>query len=437
MRHSSSQRTCGAEIRSTWASRGAFPSLRWRSAAHARWVFAAVAAFAYLGSASTARAVTSAEFYTPDSEGYGRFEARIMMPSGDGVVGAFFLWKDGSEATGAYWNELDFEKIDANCTLQINSIYGAPSVQHTQIVSGFNNLCSAYHTYAYEWTPDHIAWSIDGQEIRRDTGAGAQAYANNALSKGLQFRFNIWPGNSNFGGTFSSSILPVHEYISWVQYSTYTAGSGNAPATFPLAWRESFEQGVPASWAAGNWASPFGLSTNAPGNVTVVNGVAVLSLTADNMPGFSGNPPADSGDLPSVLPSTGPADASAVTSGSDSGSTASDAGSSGGGGSTGNTRDSGGGGTSGGGGGPATSGSGPGSGAAGSSGAGSGGSMGGVATGVGATTNAPGSAGGATNSDAGSNGKGCASSPSGVGGTALPVGAAIALAVARRRRRRK
>lgn len=379
--------------------------------------------------------MTSAEFYTPTGQGYGRFEARIMMPAGDGVVGAFFLWKDGSEAAGAYWNELDYEKIDANCTLQINSIYGAPSVQHQQIVSGFNDLCSAYHTYAYEWTPDHIAWSIDGQEVRRDTGAGAQAYANNAVSTGLQFRFNIWPGNSSFGGTFSASILPVYEYISWVQYSTYTQSAGN----FALAWRESFEQGVPTTWAEGNWPSPFGLSTNAAGNVNVANGVAVLSLTADNVPGFNGTPPADTGDLPSVLPSTGSADASTgTTNGSDSGGGAasSGAGSNGGGGSSTSTGSSAGGsiGGSSAGGGPTTSASPTGTGAA-SSGAGQGS---GGAAGHGSNTNAPGSAGGgAAPSATGSNQSGCAASASGIGGTTTIGASSIVLALAGLRRRRR
>jgi beta-glucanase (GH16 family) len=275
-------------------------------------------------SVSTAHATTSAEFYTPDGSGYGRFEARVMLPAGDGVVGTFFLWKDGSEMAGTYWNELDFEKINANCTLQINSIYGLPSAQHQQIVSDAGDLCSAYHTYTYEWTPDHISWSIDAREVRRDTGAAAQAYADN-VSGGLQFRFNIWPGDASFGGTFSSGILPVQEYISWVQYSAYTPGTGDVACDFTLAWRESFDDGVPASWAEGNWASPKMLSTHSPSNVTVTNGVAVLSLTEDDVLGFTGTPPVDNGDLPSVQ---GPGASDASTNACDAGaSAASEAGS--------------------------------------------------------------------------------------------------------------
>ena len=44
-----------------------------------------------------AGAVKSAELYTTASYGYGRFEARVRFPAGDGVVGSYFLWKVGSE----------------------------------------------------------------------------------------------------------------------------------------------------------------------------------------------------------------------------------------------------------------------------------------------------------------------------------------------------
>src|SRR5436190_24313717 len=43
-----------------------------------------------------ALAVKSRELYTSASHPFGRFEASISYPHGDGVVGAYFLWKAGS-----------------------------------------------------------------------------------------------------------------------------------------------------------------------------------------------------------------------------------------------------------------------------------------------------------------------------------------------------
>ena len=140
--------------------------------------------------------------------------------------------------------------------------------------------------------------------MRRDTGAAAQAFADNATA-GMQLRFNIWVGDATFGGTFSESSLPTYQFVSWAAYSGYTPGAGDGGGDFTLRWRESFEGGLPAGWRTGTWASPLQHSTHAPANVVFTNGVAVLALTADGATGFTGTPPADDGDLPTVQVPTG------------------------------------------------------------------------------------------------------------------------------------
>lgn len=235
----------------------------------------------------TANAVASAELYKTQAYVYGRFEARIRFAAGDGVISSFFLWKDGSEGANVFWNELDFEKVGADCHMETNAIYGNPEALHSQENEMPGDICSEYHDYRFEWTPTYIAWVVDGKEVRRETGATADAFSQNATS-GMTFRFNVWPGNADFGGNFSPSILPVREHISWVSYSSYSNGS------FQLEWREDFNgTSLPSGWATGSWASPYSLSTHKPANVTVANGIVTLSLTADDATGFSGTPPAD------------------------------------------------------------------------------------------------------------------------------------------------
>src|SRR5947208_14819025 len=102
----------------------------------------------------------------------------------------------------------------------------------------------------------------------------------------MAMHFNIWAGNSNFGGTLDTSTLPVYQYISWAQYSSYTNGA------FQVQWREEFTgSSVPTGWATGNWASPNKLSMHNPSNVTFHDGIGVLSLTSDTATGYSGTPP--------------------------------------------------------------------------------------------------------------------------------------------------
>src|SRR5207245_3100241 len=136
-------------------------------------------------------------------------------------------------------------------------------------------ICGAYHDYRVDWTPTYIAWVVDGREIRRDTGAAATAYSQNATS-GLTFHFNIWPGDSSFGGNLNSAILPVSYYVSWVQYSSYASNG-----TFQFAWREEFDgASLPAGWAAGNCASPKYLWVHGARNVSYIDGIAALSMPA-------------------------------------------------------------------------------------------------------------------------------------------------------------
>jgi endo-1,3-1,4-beta-glycanase ExoK len=249
----------------------------------------ALSFLAVVSMAGAASAVRSAELYTATSYRYGKIEARVRFAPGDGVVSSFFLWKDGSELPDTFWNELDFEKLGATCYLETNAFYGKPSVPHPQRPTLELDLCGAYHTYAYEWTPDYMAWFVDGMEIRREDGDAAAAFADNAPD-GMQIRFNVWPGDATFGGNFDPNILPVHQYIDWVQYSTYADGE------FAMDWREDFDgETIPQGWLTGSWGSPKNRSTHDPLNVNIVDGYAVLSLTSDSAVGPAGAMPEGTG----------------------------------------------------------------------------------------------------------------------------------------------
>jgi hypothetical protein len=239
-----------------------------------------------LALAKQAQATVSAEMYTSSAHQYGRFSARIQFAPGSGVVSSFFLWKDGSEMDGVFWNELDIEKLESVCRVETNALYGDPEQGHSQRLESAADLCGQFHVYTYEWTPEYIAWTLDGAEIRRETGETATAFSQNA-TEGMQLRFNVWPGDNTFGGDFDPSILPVYEYIDWVEYSSYANGA------FQVEWRDDFTDATLGSrWLTASWDSPKGLSTHAASNAGILDGYAVLALTPDQAPGIGGaNPP--------------------------------------------------------------------------------------------------------------------------------------------------
>src|SRR5690606_16169869 len=178
-----------------------------------------------------------------------------------------------------------------DCHLETNAFYGNPAQVHVQTAS-LPAVCGTFHTFTYEWTPDYVAWLVDGMEVRRETGEAAAAFRDNTAD-GMQLRFNIWPGDATFAGTFDPSLLPVYQHIDWVEYSSYN-GTG-----FDLEWREEFDDNViPEGWELATWESPKGLSTHFVENGGVVDGHLVLALTADDalgVPGFT--PPMGAGGM--------------------------------------------------------------------------------------------------------------------------------------------
>jgi hypothetical protein len=201
---------------------------------------------------------------------------------------------------GVFWNELDIEKVESTCRMETNAMYGDPEQGHPQRFESAADLCGQFHVYAYEWTPEYIAWSVDGTEIRRETGETATAFSENATD-GVQIRFNVWPGDDTFGGDFDPSILPVYEYVDWVEYSAYVDGA------FQVEWRDDFDgTALGSDWLTGSWDSPKGLSTHAASNAGVMGGYAVLGLTSDEAPGLTGASPPPSDPTPAAS-STSPA----------------------------------------------------------------------------------------------------------------------------------
>lgn len=254
---------------------------------------------------ASASAVTSAEIYTSQGYQYGRFSARIQYASGSGVVSSFFLWKDGSEQEGVFWNELDFEKLEAECRLETNTLFGDPLELDPGRHTFDFDLCNSYHVYSYEWTPEYIAWFVDGEEIRRVTGDTANAYRDNTADVGMQLRFNVWPGDATFGGEFDPAVLPVYQYIDWVEYESYADGQ------FKREWREDFTANtLPSGWLTGSWESPKNNSTHSPANVVFKDGYVVLALTADDATGADGVNPRATDDNPSEPSTPTPVDPS-------------------------------------------------------------------------------------------------------------------------------
>lgn len=237
-----------------------------------------------------AKAYKGAEVYSTKSYLYGRFEVRMRMMRGSGIVSTFFTYKDGSEVSGTAWEELDIEALGKNDgkSWQSNLITGNPRKTSEQLYTSSTSLADAYHTYTLEWTPDYVLWLFDGVQMRKTQGGQATA-----LTNAETFRFNAWVSSSSgWAGALDESALPAYQFVNWIKYYRYDGGQ------FVLDWTDDFDTLDVDRWSLGDWTFDGNLVDFDPDNAVVKDGTLVLAITKEGMTGFKGTVPIDDGTTP-------------------------------------------------------------------------------------------------------------------------------------------
>lgn len=237
-----------------------------------------------------AKPYKGAEIYTNQSYLYGRYEIRMRVAKASGVLSTFFTYKDGSEIGNTFWEEIDIEVFgrDNAEIWQSNIILGSsrPTIQSDEEHEVDSSLGDAYHTYVLEWTPDYIAWFLDGVEVRRIIGTSTVTSLTNPQS----LRFNIWASESvEWAGDWNDSVLPVYQFVSYFEYKTYNTTT----KLFEGGWRDDFNTFDTARWSKANWTFDTNRVDFVPENVVVKDGILVLALTPENATGYTGTPPVD------------------------------------------------------------------------------------------------------------------------------------------------
>jgi len=224
-----------------------------------------------------------AEYRTKLSYMYGRFEVRMKSSYREGMLSSFFTYYDGGGGIGN-WNEIDIEIMGRYYdNVQFNTI----TPNQTDHVSHKPMLVSPhmdYHTYAFEWTPQYVAWFIDDVEVIRQTGAHIQT-----LTLPQKIMMNIWnPLFENWAGIFNPDALPAFSYYDWVSYYSYTPGTGNYGTgnNFTYDWTDNFD-----FWDTNRWDKATH-TFNGNGcdfiqeNAVFIDGKLVLCLTNNTNIGY-------------------------------------------------------------------------------------------------------------------------------------------------------
>jgi hypothetical protein len=215
-----------------------------------------------------------AEVYSKDAVLYGKFVMRMKMAKGSGMLSTFFTFKGNSHETGVFWEELDIEVFGKeNATILGTNIItdgvDGPTSHSSQDVYLNYSLADDYHTYTLEWTPDYVAWFIDGVEYRRVTGGVVSS-----LTSPQSYRFNAWISCSpEWVGPIDAQRLPQFQKVDWIEYHSYNNGQ------FELEWRDDFQTFDDSRWAKANWTFDCNEVDFTADNVSIVDGKLVLAIT--------------------------------------------------------------------------------------------------------------------------------------------------------------
>ncbi|PKL88175.1 MAG: hypothetical protein CVV23_11630 [Ignavibacteriae bacterium HGW-Ignavibacteriae-2] len=184
------------------------------------------------------------EYRTKEEFLYGRFEVSYIPAFREGVISSFFTYHEITSSTG--WNEIDIEFVGRHTNIiQFNTITPGQKFHIRSNYLSFDPYAD-FHTYAFEWTPDYVAWFIDGEEVYRQTEDFVKT-----LSYPQKLMMNIWnPVYTNWVGYWNKAILPANSYYDWVSYYKYSPGSGDYGTgnNFSLEWKDDFDAFDETRW---------------------------------------------------------------------------------------------------------------------------------------------------------------------------------------------
>ncbi len=231
----------------------------------------------------SAKIYKGAELRTRETYTYGRIDARFMPAEGNGIVASLFTYHEITSL--AEWNEIDIEILGRYTDdVQLTTIVPGQLTYSSHHFTRFDPH-SAYHTYAFEWTSDYVAWFIDGAEVYRQTGAHVQT-----LNSPQKIMMNLWASDgATWVGDWNADVLPRFSYYDWVSYSAYTPGAGDRGTNndFSLQWRDDFDQFDGNRWQKATHTFNGNLVDFLPENIVYKNSKMILCLTDETHTGLT------------------------------------------------------------------------------------------------------------------------------------------------------
>jgi beta-glucanase (GH16 family) len=154
---------------------------------------------------------------------YGRVEARIRVPRGQGLWPAF--WMLGGDIDRVGWpqcGEIDvMENIGREPSVAHGTMHG-PGYSGASGIGGahtltIGSLADDYHVFAVEWAAGEIRWLVDETEYRRSTPSDLPPGAPWVFDHSFFLLLNVAVGGGWPGDPDASTVFPQQMLVDYVR----------------------------------------------------------------------------------------------------------------------------------------------------------------------------------------------------------------------------
>lgn len=172
----------------------------------------------YMGSAYTSARITTKGLF---EKAYGRFEARLKLPWGQGLWPAF--WMLGNDIDDVGWptcGEIDIMEYRGQETSRVHGSLHGPGYSGGNPVTDHYDLANArfdldFHVFAVEWGTDYIDFYVDDtryQSVKRGDVPGEWVYDHPFF-----IILNVAVGGNYVGLPDASTVFPQTMLVDYVR----------------------------------------------------------------------------------------------------------------------------------------------------------------------------------------------------------------------------
>ena len=168
---------------------------------------------------TSARLLTKGKF----DHTYGRIEARIKLPEGQGIWPAFWMLGADFEAVG--WPDCGEIDILEYRGQEVGTVHGSlhgPGYSGATPISSSYNLQDGgfhedFHVFGVTWDPGRIAWHVDGEVYAVATPASLPSGTKWVFDHPFFLILNVAVGGGFVGGVGPDTEFPQTMLVDWVR----------------------------------------------------------------------------------------------------------------------------------------------------------------------------------------------------------------------------